>query len=549
MPHVITQNCCNDASCVAVCPVDCIHPRPDEPAFATAEMLYINPDLCVDCGACVQMCPVDAITTTDELVMSAGPFGAVNAAFAATATAAPTPRRERLGQARPLALRGPLRVAVIGAGPAGLYAAEHLLTQVGLNAEVTVFDRLPTPWGLVRAGVAPDHPATKGITDLFRGTAKRPRFRYRLGVEVGRDVTHHELLAHFHAVVYATGAHTDQRLGIPGEDLPGSHSAREFVAWYNGHPDYADRSFDLSGRRAVVVGNGNVALDVARILLSSPDDLARTDIADYALNALRDSNIREVMVLGRRGLGQAAFTVPELIGLTGLTGVTITAEGIESNRSTELTVAARLKHDLLTSGAGGHKMHGRQIVLRFLTSPVEILGDQCVRGVRTVRNTLIVTAAGEVQARPTNECDEIDSTLVLRSVGYWGTPIPELPFDDARGIVPNENGRVLDAHGAPCPGAYVAGWIKRGPSGVIGTNRHCAGETIQQLLDDARADRLPEPTCTADQFDRLLAGRISTVIDVTGWNNIDRHERRLGTAQSRPRVKLTDRSALLHAAQ
>ncbi|MEN4451252.1 FAD-dependent oxidoreductase [Mycobacterium sp. SM3041] len=548
MPHVITQNCCNDASCVAVCPVDCIHPRPDEPGFASAEMLYINPDVCVDCGACVLMCPVDAITTSDELVMAAGPFTAINAAFAATDTASSPPRRAQRALICPPAISGPLRVAVIGAGPAGLYAAEHLLTQVGLNAEVTVFDRLPTPWGLVRAGVAPDHQSTKNITDIFRGTAMRPGFSYRLGVEVGRDVTHAELLTHYHAVVYAVGAHTDQRLGIPGEELPGSHSAREFVAWYNGHPDHANISFDFSGPRAVVVGNGNVALDVARILLSDPDDLARTDIADYALKALRNSNIREVVILGRRGLGQAAFTVPELIGLTGLTGVTITAEGIESDTGPELPVATRLKRELLTDCAD-QTAHPRRVVLRFLSSPVEILGDQCARGVRTVRNTLAATSGGDVLARPTNEYDEIDAGLVLRSVGYRGTPIPGLPFDDTSGTVPNEKGRVLDANGELRPGTYVTGWIKRGPSGVIGTNRQCAAETIDQLLDDAREGRLPEPTCTGSELDQLLVDRVSTVVEAIGWNNIDQHERRLGSAQSRPRVKITDRAALLRATQ
>jgi ferredoxin/flavodoxin---NADP+ reductase len=441
--------------------VDCIHPRPDEPDFATAEMLYIDPAGCIDCGACIPMCPVDAIRAEADLRADSLRYLELNA-FYASALDAPTPRPEI-----PLAIRtlaDSLRVAIVGAGPAGLFAAEHLLTQPGVKVEVDVYDRLPTPWGLIRAGVAPDHQETKAAAESFQWTARRPGFRYQLGVEVGTDITPAELAEYYDAVVYAFGASTDRHLGIPGEQLAGSHAATEFVAWYNGHPDYADRTFDLSGSRAVIVGNGNVALDVARILAAEPESLAATDIADHALEALRDSKIREVIVLGRRGAAQAAYTTPELLGLRKLAGVDLVIDAAEV-ADDSVTGVAQLKVDVAREIAGqGEAGYERRIVLRYLASPVEVIGDGSVEGIRLVRNELRPGPDGEHRAHPTDRYETLEAGLVLRSVGYRGTALPGMPFDEGRGVIPNSQGRVE-------PGVYTTGWVKRGPSGVIGTNK------------------------------------------------------------------------------
>ncbi len=305
MAYVITQACCNDASCVDVCPVNCIHPTPDEPEFATTEMLYIDPQTCIDCGACVDECPVDAIFGENELSEAHSMYPEINAAYFEKHPIGPD--WPELGSPRKLSAElGTLRVAIVGSGPSACYAAIELTSRP--RVEVDMFDRLPTPYGLVRAGVAPDHPGTKGVSDVFRSALGKRSVQCHFNVEVGRHVSHEELLEHHHAVIYAVGAASDRRLGVPGEDLPGSHAATEFVAWYNGHPDYADHEFDLSGERAVIVGNGNVALDVARVLVTDPDELAKTDMAEHAVEALRHSNIREVVIVGRRGPAQAAYT-------------------------------------------------------------------------------------------------------------------------------------------------------------------------------------------------------------------------------------------------
>src|SRR5215217_2646101 len=318
MPHVITQSCCSDGSCVYACPVNCIHPTPDEPGFATAEMLHIDPAACVDCGACVSACPVGAIAPDTRLEPKQLPFVALNAAFypEPDGKLPPTSKLAPVLEAPRIALRagGPLTVAIVGSGPAAMYAADELLTQHGVR--VNVFERLPTPYGLVRAGVAPDHQSTKRVTKLFDNVAKRRGFRFYLNVEAGPDLTHDELLEHHHAVLYAVGAHNDRRLDIEGMGLPGTGTATEMVAWINGHPEYADLPVDLGHEQVVIVGNGNVALDVARILTTDPDALARTDISDHALAALRGSRVQEVVIAARRGPAASAFTLPELIGLT-----------------------------------------------------------------------------------------------------------------------------------------------------------------------------------------------------------------------------------------
>ena len=329
MPHVITQSCCSDGSCVYACPVNCIHPSPDEPGFATAEMLYIDPAACVDCGACVSACPVGAIAPDNRLAAEQLPFVALNAAYypdrPADEKLPPTSKLAPVVEAPKIQPRAghPLTVAIVGSGPAAMYAADELLTQRGVR--VNVFERLPTPYGLVRAGVAPDHQSTKRVTRLFDKITRRRGFRFYLNVEVGVDVSHAELLAHHHAVLYAVGAPNDRRLDIDGMELAGTGTATEMVAWINGHPEYTDLPVDLGHERVVLVGNGNVALDVARILTTDPDALARTDISDHALAALRRSKVTEVVIAARRGPAQSAFTLPELIGLTSTCEVVLDA--------------------------------------------------------------------------------------------------------------------------------------------------------------------------------------------------------------------------------
>ncbi|UYP18083.1 FAD-dependent oxidoreductase [Rhodococcus sp. Z13] len=541
MAYVITQTCCNDASCVAVCPVNCIHPTPDEPEFATAEMLHIDPKTCIDCGACADACPVEAILPDDKLDPSQARFAEINADYY---SAHPVPEgwHPLVPIPAPPRDRGTLRVAIVGAGPAACYAAQELLERS--DVEVEMFDRLPTPFGLVRAGVAPDHPGTKAVTESFERSFRRDEFALHLDTEIGRDLTHDELLDHHHAVLYATGASSDRRLGIPGEDLPGSHAATEFVAWYNGHPDHADHTFDLSGERAVIVGNGNVALDVARILTMDVDELARTDIADHALQALRQSNIREVVLLGRRGPAQAAYSNPEFLALGDLTGVDVVIDDAEldldpaSARAVDTDPATALRVRLAREYAQRPPRAGhRRIVFRYLAAPHEILGEDRVTGLR-IERTALVEDGDRLTARPTGEFEDLDAALVLRSIGYRAVPIPGVPFDDTRGIVPNEGGRVV-------PGVYVAGWAKRGPNGVIGTNKGCAKETVAALLADFDSGALPTPRGDRRALNRLLAQRRPDRVDLDGWHAIDAAERRAGRAQGRPRVKITDRGALV----
>ncbi len=548
MAYVITQTCCNDASCVAVCPVNCIHPTPEEREFAQTEMLHIDPQTCIDCGACADACPVEAIFPEDRLTEAQTRFKDINAEYY---TAHPMPENWNPLTPTPAPPRGQetLRVAVVGAGPAACYAAQELLERS--NVEVEMFDRLPTPWGLVRSGVAPDHPGTKAVTESFEWSFRREAFALHLDVEVGRDIDHDELLAHHHAVVYATGASADRSLGIPGEDLPGSHAATEFVAWYNGHPDCADRVFALSGERAVLVGNGNVALDVARILTMDVDELARTDIADHALEALRRSNIREVVLLGRRGPAQAAYSNPEFLALGDLNGVDVVVDESELDldpASAELAAAdpaVAMRMRLAREYARREPRPGnKRIVFRYLVSPTAIEGTDRVTGLRAVRNELIPGDDGALVARPTEQTLHLDAQLVLRSIGYRGVPLPGVPFDERRAIVPNEDGRVTGAG----PGVYVTGWIKRGPSGVIGTNKACAKETVAALLADFDAGRLARPAYGRRELDRLLGQRRPSRVGLSGWHEIDEAERAAGRAAGRPRVKLTDRARLTKTA-
>ncbi|HEV2786158.1 MAG TPA: FAD-dependent oxidoreductase [Solirubrobacteraceae bacterium] len=450
-------------------------------------------------------------------------------------------------------------MAIIGAGPAGAFAAASLLRACG-DAEIDIFERLPTPWGLLRGGVAPDHQEIKRLQDTFERQTLRRGCRFLGNVEVGVDISHAELVERYTAVIYATGAQTDKSLGIPGEDLPGSWAATEFVAWYNGHPDYRALEFDLSAKRAVVIGNGNVAADVTRMLTLGAGELERTDIADHALEALRQSRIEEVIVLGRRGPAQAAFTSAELRELGHLDGVDMRVDPAEleldavSRRwlAEQGTFTARTNMRLLREFAAttARADARRRIVLRFLRSPVQIHGSGRVEAIDVGRNEIVRADDGALRARPLDvDVETIACGLVLRSVGYRAVPLPDVPFDERRFVLPNERGRVLTPDGEPLPGVYAVGWIKRGQTGILGTNKRDAEETVSCLVDDLRAGALPQPADSGrEQIDALLAERKPDVVTVQGWRAIDRQEVERGRSERRPRVKLAARDELLAAA-
>ncbi|HSR14251.1 MAG TPA: FAD-dependent oxidoreductase [Gemmatimonadales bacterium] len=443
----------------------------------------------------------------------------------------------------------PLRIAVIGAGPSGFFLAEKLLGQDGVPVTVDLFERLPTPYGLVRFGVAPDHEKIKNVTRSFDKLAGRPGFRFFGNVEIGRHVTLDELKQHYHLICFTTGAQSDRRMGIPGEDLAGSHPATEFVAWYNGHPDYRDHVFDLSAERVAVVGVGNVAVDVARILAKSPEELARTDIADHALEALRQSRVKEVYLLGRRGPAQAAFTNPEVKELGELEGadIAVRPDEVALDPVSEAALAAnddaatRKKLEILQEYARREPSgKPKRLTLRFLVSPTELVddGQGRVKAIRLVRNRLVAGADGSIRAEPTGNTEELPVELVFRSVGYRGSAIPGLPFDERRGTVPHAAGRVLDpATGAPVTGCYVSGWIKRGPSGVIGTNKPCAAETAETMLADAAAGARLHPA-EAD-IEALVRQRQPDLVTWADWVRLNAAETAAGQSSGRPRVKLT----------
>jgi ferredoxin--NADP+ reductase len=445
----------------------------------------------------------------------------------------------------------PLRVAVVGSGPAGFYAADVLLDA---GAEVDVLERLPTPWGLVRLGVAPDHPELKSASRVFEKTAAKDGFRFFGNVEVGRDVTHAELCGLYDAVVYTVGAQTDRRLGIPGEDLRGSWAATEFVAWYNGHPDHQELDFDLSSERAVVIGNGNVAIDVARMLARTREELAPTDATDRSTAEIVASGIAEIVMLGRRGPAQAAFTPPELKELGELGGADVvvdpadleldaaSAAALEADRARARRNVDILREFAARAPAGKPK----RLVLRFCVSPVQILGEGRVEAIEVARNELVAGDDGSIRALPTSHVEVIPCGLVLRSVGYRGVALPGVPFHEQRGVIPNDAGRVLDDDGACLPGVYCAGWIKRGPSGVIGTNKKDAAETAAALLEDARAGLLGRGE---GELETLLSARGVAFVEYAGWQAIDAHERGLGEPAGRPRVKLTGWDELLERAR
>lgn len=445
----------------------------------------------------------------------------------------------------------PLRVAIIGSGPAGFYAAEHLHRRKDLVVEIDMFDRLPTPFGLVRAGVAPDHPKIKSVTKVFDKIATRPGFRFFGYVDLGQDISVADLRQFYHQIVYTTGAQTDRPLGIPGQDLLGSHPATEFVAWYNGHPDFRNCQFDLSQERVAVVGIGNVAVDVARILCRTPEELAQTDIADYALEALRHSQVKEVVMLGRRGPAQAAFTAPEVKELGEMSDADVLVPPVEAqlDELSQATLAMADRDVLRTVELIQEYAHRqptgkpRRLTLRFLVSPVELMGDEQgrVAAMRIVKNKLYATEAGTLRPKPTDEYETLPVGLVFRSIGYKGVPLPDVPFNNSWGVIQNEKGRVMDPQTRqPVVGEYTAGWIKRGPSGVIGTNKPDAAETVDCMVQDlAKGSHLnpPQPTAAAaEQFIRHCQPNYFSYAD---WLRLDELEVARGQAIGRPRLKFT----------
>jgi ferredoxin--NADP+ reductase len=452
----------------------------------------------------------------------------------------------------------PVRVAIVGAGPSGFYAAEHILKDADTHAQVDLFDRLPTPFGLVRGGVAPDHPKIKSVIRVYEKTAAREGFRFFGNVKVGHDVEVEDLERLYHAIVYTVGCETDRRLGIPGEDLPGSHAATAFVGWYNAHPDYCEEEFDLSCERAVVIGNGNVAMDVARMLALTEHELRGTDTADHAIEQLGRSAVREIVVLGRRGPAQAAFTNPEIKELGEMEDADVVADPGEVEldpasrafiESEEADKTSRVNVEILEEFARREPSGKRKrIVLRFLASPVEIEGDGRVEKIVIGRNEL-VEEGGTLRARDTGEREELECGLVLRSVGYSGVPIEGVPFDEKRGLILNEGGRVLDSHDAGHKvGHYAAGWIKRGPSGVIGTNKKDALETVRHLLADVESETLlspanPEPAAVEE----MLAERGVRYVTFEDWQAIDQAEVGRGEPHGRPRVKFVRVEEMLEA--
>jgi ferredoxin--NADP+ reductase len=525
---VITQNCCKDASCVPVCPVDCIRPLDD-----STDMLFIDPDTCIDCGACVDECPVNAIYYEDDLPPDQLGFQQINAEYFRHHPLEPATVAEPTRHA-PVP-SGSLRVAIVGAGPAACYAAAELLAVD--NVEVNLFERLPTPFGLIRSGVAPDHQNTKAIARIFEPTLASDRVACYLNVDVGTQISHEELTAYHHAVIYAVGARNGRRLTVPGEDLAGVHSAADFVGWYNGQPDHRSHDIDLTGPRAVIIGNGNVALDIGRVLLSDPTSLADTDIVDHALNVLSSSGIREVLIVGRRSLRDAAFSAGEFLALGHLDGVNIIIEDQDLSPHPDDGLDEKLKLKIAREYAERPNNPGnKRLVFRFGLTPTDVIGAQRAEGLRVVPTE--TSNGGEV----------IETSLIVTAVGYRAAPISGVPYDAATGVIPNDGGRVLGPDGTVVSGVYVTGWVKRGPRGVIGTNRACAAETVGQLLADFDEGKLAGDVAAPDGLSTLLAQRGATPLTWKHWQNIDAEERRRGAETGRPRMKFVDIDEMLTAA-
>lgn len=517
MAFVITQNCCKDARCVPACLADSIRPGAGVPDFSHTEMLYIDPQTCIDCGASIEECPVDAIYFEDDLLLPLEPFRDINARYFENRRleADTTPARSGHGPIEP----GSLRVAIVGAGPAGCYAAADLLRVGGV--EVDMFERLPTPFGLIRAGVAPDHQRAKSVVDVFDSAFRRPSFGCHHNIDGGRDVSHADLVAHHHAVIYGVRASKSRGLGIPGEQLAGNYAAADFVGWYNGHPDHAEDEVDLSSERTVVIGNGKAAVDIASVLLMSPEDLVITDIARHAPNAVSQYRIREVIILGRRRPADSASSVGEFLALGYLPGIDVTIDSDDLSPDPDHDLETGLKLELARQYAARERTHGNtRSIFRYLASPVEVVGGSHAEGLRVVH--------------PSGDIDE-------------GSALEGLPFDSANGIVPNDNGRVLD-DGHTAVGVCVTGWIKRRPRGMIGTNRACAEQTVAQLWRDVDAGLLNCDVSDRTALMETLAKRGANRIDWAGRVAIDEAERELGIPTSRPRAKFVNIAEMLAVA-
>lgn len=443
-------------------------------------------------------------------------------------------------------------VAIVGSGPSGFFAAASLLKAADageFGVAVDMLEMLPTPWGLVRSGVAPDHPKIKSVSQQFEKTAEDPRFRFFGNIKVGEQVSATELAERYDAVIYAVGAQSDRPLNIPGEDLPGSVAAVDFVGWYNAHPHFHEMAPDLSCARAVVVGNGNVAVDVARMLVTDPDVLAQTDIADHALETLRPCGVKEVLLAGRRGPLEAAFTTVELRELGELDGVDVVVDpaDLENISDEDAAAAGKITKNnikILRDYAGRpHNPDNRRIVLRFFTSPIEIKGEDKVESIVLGRNELVTDPTGRMVAKDTGAREELPVQLVVRSVGYRGVAIPGLAFDDKSGTIPHTAGRIEGSRNE-----YVAGWIKRGPSGVIGTNKKCSQETVDTVLSDLAGQESVRGSDYADELAQWLTSRQPHLITAAHWQAIDRFEREAGEPHGRPRAKVASLTELLRIA-
>jgi ferredoxin--NADP+ reductase len=440
------------------------------------------------------------------------------------------------------------RVAVVGSGPSAFYTAEALFKDQGAQVQVDLFDRLPVPFGLVRGGVAPDHQNIKAVTKVYDKIAANPGFRFFGNVAIGRDVQVADLAAHYHQIVYAFGCEAGQPLGLPGEDRGGVHSATDFVGWYNGHPDHAHRSFPLErATKVAIVGNGNVAMDVARILLASPDELGKTDIADHALQALRRSQVREVVLLGRRGPAQAAFSPKEIEEIAELPDVDVvvtpadaaldplSAAWLQASGARSQQRNVKFLQERAAAGPTGRK---KQLHCRFLVAPVALNHDGALlRAVRVQRMDLVADADGTPRPKPRDTFDDVPADLLFLAIGYRGVPVPGVPFDDKKGIVPNADGRVLDRPGGqPRIGHYAAGWCKRGPTGLIGTNSADAKATVEAMKHDRAEGRQLAPT--SGDIAELLRARSIDAATWADWQRLDAWELAEGERLGKLRHKL-----------
>ena len=452
-----------------------------------------------------------------------------------------------------------LRVVVVGSGPSGFYAAEALLKDKTTEVQVDMIDRLPTPFGLVRGGVAPDHQKIKSVVKVYERTAADTRFRFFGNVMLGRDVQVEDLKRHYDAIVYAVGCESDRNLGIPGEDFTGSHAATEFVGWYNGHPDHKDKKFDLSCERVAVVGIGNVAIDVARVLAKDPDVLANTDIAEHALEALRGSKVKEVYLLGRRGPLQSAFSPKEIVEIDELASSDLViipeeaALGEASQKAWDGGVDSNEKKNvefLQEVAKRGEGTESKKVRLRFCASPVEVIGeDGKVKAVKIEKNELYEADGGRIRPRGTGKFETLEVGMVLRSVGYFGVKIPGVPFDEKRGGIPNDGGRVLDEPGGEvAPGEYVVGWSKRGPSGLIGNNRADSAATVEALLSDYKGRELkPCAVRSGEATQKFLMEAQPDLIRFEDWKRLDKLELERGQAKGKIREKFCDVAEMLAA--